>query len=58
MKTYRVKGSSRELGHEPGETFQASIPEAQEKRLIKRGALEVVSSGGNDDKKGASRWGS
>lgn len=40
MNTYTVVGDKSVLGHEPGETFQADIPIAQEERLIARGAIE------------------
>lgn len=41
MNTYKVVGDKSVLGHEPGETFQADIPVAQEERLIARGAIEA-----------------
>jgi hypothetical protein len=39
MGRYRVNDQRAVLGHEPGTTFEADIPEAQEKRLLASGAL-------------------
>ncbi len=41
-KTYEVSGDRPVLGYEPGDTFDAEIPDAQETRLLNRGALRVV----------------
>ena len=42
MKTYRVTGAAKTLGHAPGDVFDADLTEGQEARLISRGALEVA----------------
>ncbi len=42
MQRYEVTAPSRVLGHEPGTEFEADIPDAQEKRLLGRGALRRV----------------
>jgi len=39
---YRVKGSHRFLGHEPGEEFEADLDEGQEKRAVARGSISRV----------------
>lgn len=41
-KRYRVTGSTRTLGHDPGSTFEADIPAEQEQRLIARGSIELA----------------
>lgn len=42
-KTYKVVSKAPQFGHKHGETFKKEIPEGQEKRMIARGAIEVVS---------------
>lgn len=39
MKEYENISDRDQLGHAPGEVFEADIPEAQEARLIARGSL-------------------
>jgi hypothetical protein len=46
MKTYKNIGKVENLGIAPGETGDRDISEAQEKRMIDRKAIEVVTSGG------------
>lgn len=36
---YRVTGSTRTLGHEPGSAFEADLPAEQERRMIARGSI-------------------
>jgi hypothetical protein len=43
-KSYKVIGQTPTLGHAPGKTFEATLSPQQEKRLIDRKAIEVVSS--------------
>lgn len=43
-KTYKVISKAPQLGHKFGETFTAEIPEAQEKRMLTRRAIEVVTA--------------
>jgi hypothetical protein len=40
MKTYRVSGTRKVFGHEPGTTFKRDIPAAQEASLMKSGAIK------------------
>lgn len=42
MTNYKVTGPRDVFGHAPGSQFSADIPEAQERRLIKRGAITKV----------------
>lgn len=42
MKTYKNISSVEQLGIEPGQAGEASIPEDQEARMVARGAIEVV----------------
>ena len=42
MKTYKVVGTAPILDHQPGETFEQSIPADLEKYLIAIGGLAVV----------------
>ena len=43
-KKYKVVGTAEVLGHAPGSTFEAEIPEDQEARLLERGSLIRVLS--------------
>ena len=38
-ESYEVTATSAVLGHEPGSTFEALLPEIQEQRLIEGGAI-------------------
>lgn len=40
MGRYTVAANVKVLGHEPGKTFSADIPERQEARLLASGALK------------------
>ncbi len=42
MTVYRVLDRKRYRGHGQGETFQANLETAAERRAITRGAIEVV----------------
>lgn len=42
MKRYRVSGTQRVAGHEPGDEFSASYSEAHESYLLTGGHLELV----------------
>lgn len=44
-ESWEVCGDQDVLGHAPGETFEAVIPEAQAQRLQDRGALRRVGGG-------------
>jgi hypothetical protein len=48
-KSYKVLNGTV-LGHRAGETFKASLDADVEERLIRRRALEKVSSSGNTKK--------
>ena len=41
-KTYKVVGTAPILDHQPGETFEADIPDEQADFLVSIGGLEVV----------------
>jgi len=41
MKSYIVTGTRKVLGNEPGERFEAEIDEAQERRLLDAGLIEL-----------------
>lgn len=43
-KTYKVTGAAGVLDHQPGETFEATLEEDQEKLLVSIGALTVTQS--------------
>lgn len=40
---FRVSGTSRVFGHEPGDVFEQEIPEPQRSQLIEGGAIEPTS---------------
>lgn len=40
-KTYKVEGELPVFGTEPGDTFEAEMPEEQEARLIARGSIST-----------------
>lgn len=42
MKEYENISDLDQLGYAPGEVFEADIPEAQEARLVERGAIRVT----------------
>ncbi len=42
MSVYKVTGSSEFRGHQPGETFEAQLPEGMERRALRRGNIELV----------------
>lgn len=45
MKRFKVIGSEPVLGDkQPGETFDAALPEDQESFLVRIGAIKVISS--------------
>lgn len=39
MAKFKVQGTAKVLGHEPGTVVEAQLPRAQEERLIARGSL-------------------
>jgi hypothetical protein len=49
-KTYRVTGTQTTLGHPPGSTFEADIPENLERQLLESGALSVSRAKQPDEK--------
>lgn len=49
MKRYRVSGTQRVAGHEPGDVFDASYSEAHELYLLQGGHLELVQAKPSDD---------
>lgn len=42
MTKYRVTGPVPYAGHQPGEEFEAELPEDVERRALERGSLEVA----------------
>lgn len=52
MTRFKVSGVQRFLGHEPGEEFEADLPEDQQARAIARGSIKVASG---DEFKGLTR---
>ena len=52
-KTNEVTGNTAYMDHQPGETFEADLDDAQEDRAIERGAIKVV-KGNHHSKKEAS----
>lgn len=42
MTRYIVSGPRKAFGYGPGEEFEAEIPEAQERRMIDRGAIRIA----------------
>jgi hypothetical protein len=42
MTTYEVTGSTAYRGHAPGETFDADLDDAAERRALERGSIRVV----------------
>lgn len=51
MKRYKVTGAQPVLDKEPGETFDAALPEDQEQFLIQIGAIRIVSNEPGSDKR-------
>lgn len=49
MKSYRVSGTQRVAGHEPGDVFEASYSEEHELYLLQGGHLELVQADPSDD---------
>lgn len=46
---WEVCGEQDVLGHAPGDTFEAVIPEAQAQRLLDRGVLRRAGGGSDSD---------
>lgn len=44
-KRYKNIGQHQDQGAEPGEEFEADLTEAQERRMIAAGRIEIVSHG-------------
>jgi hypothetical protein len=47
MKTktkYKVTGPTAYQGHQPGETFEADLDEAAERRALERGSIKKVTA--------------
>jgi hypothetical protein len=42
MKSYEVLSDQPVLGHAKGETFEADLSEAQERRMIERGSIRLA----------------
>ena len=40
-KTYEVTGNTAYMDYQPGETFEADLPEEQEDQAIERGAISI-----------------
>jgi hypothetical protein len=49
LKRYTVTGTRPQFGHQPGTEFEADIPEAQERRLLAKGAIKECASKQEDD---------
>lgn len=45
MTLYRVKAGVAYRGYKPGETFEAVLDEAAERRALARGSIEIVRRG-------------
>jgi hypothetical protein len=53
-KTYKVVSNAPQFGHKKGDTFTRALSEAQEARMVRRGAIEVVeTTTKTEDKPGA-----
>lgn len=50
-KTYEVVGSTAYRGTAPGDSFSASLSEAEERRAIERGAIKEKKKSSNGGKK-------
>lgn len=46
MKKYKVSGDRAYRGYEPGEQFTADLTDAEERRAVQRGSIEVVGENG------------
>jgi hypothetical protein len=49
MTCYRVSGTQRVAGHEPGDVFEASYSGVHELYLLQGGHLELVQADPSDD---------
>ena len=49
MNRYRVSGTQRVAGNEPGDVFEASYSEEHELYLLQGGHLELVQADPSDD---------
>lgn len=45
MSVYRVSGTARYQGHEPGTVFVGLLPPEAEARAVARGSIEIVAAG-------------
>jgi hypothetical protein len=45
-KTYEVTGPVPYAEHEPGEQFEAELPDDVERRALERGSIKVVTKSG------------